>query len=105
VDHYRRAVRTRAREQALEQIAKSASASWDEPVHDDTLATLLAPLPESQREVIEMLKVAGMSLEEVARATSTSVGSVKQKVHRAYKKLRERMIALGLKKRESGELS
>jgi RNA polymerase sigma-70 factor (ECF subfamily) len=105
VDHYRRAVRTRAREQTLEQIAKSASASWDEPVHDDTLATLLAPLPESQREVIEMLKVAGMSLEEVARATSTSVGSVKQKVHRAYKKLRERMIALGLKKRESGELS
>src|ERR1019366_310142 len=50
---------------------------------DADLETILAHLPESQREVIEMLKVAGMSLEEVARATSSSVGSVKQKAHRA----------------------
>ena len=63
------------------------------------LETLLAPLPESQREVIEMLKVEGMSLEEVARATSSSVGSVKQKAHRAYKKLRETMSATGIQER------
>jgi RNA polymerase sigma-70 factor (ECF subfamily) len=49
---------------------------------------MLALLTESEREVIEMLKVMGMSLEEVARATSCTVGSVKQKAHRAYKKLR-----------------
>jgi DNA-directed RNA polymerase specialized sigma24 family protein len=30
-----------------------------------------------------------MSLEEVARATASSVGSVKLKAHRAYRKLRE----------------
>ena len=53
-----------------------------------SLQEMLAPLPESQREVIEMLKVAGMSLEEVARATSSSVGAVKQKAFRAYEKLR-----------------
>ena len=53
------------------------------------LETLLAGLPESQREVIAMLKISGMTLEEVARATSSSVGSVKQKAHRAYEKLRE----------------
>jgi RNA polymerase sigma-70 factor (ECF subfamily) len=35
-----------------------------------------------------MLKVSGMSLEEVARATACSVGSVKLKAHRAYEKLR-----------------
>jgi RNA polymerase sigma-70 factor (ECF subfamily) len=52
------------------------------------LEALLGELPESQREVITMLKVAGMSLEEVARATRSSVGSVKQKAHRAYEKLR-----------------
>jgi RNA polymerase sigma-70 factor (ECF subfamily) len=52
-----------------------------------------------------MLKVSGMSLEEVARATSSSVGSVKQKVHRAYKKLRETMGATGLAKGRSGGLS
>ena len=36
-----------------------------------------------------MLKVSGMSLEEVARATASSVGSVKLKAHRAYEKLRD----------------
>jgi RNA polymerase sigma-70 factor (ECF subfamily) len=49
---------------------------------------LLKDLPASQREVILMLKVSGLSLEEVAKATSSSVGSVKQKAHRAYEKLR-----------------
>jgi RNA polymerase sigma-70 factor (ECF subfamily) len=50
--------------------------------------TLIAVLPPSQREVVSMLKVSGMSLEEVARATASSVGSVKLKAHRAYEKLR-----------------
>ena len=35
-----------------------------------------------------MLKVSGLSVEEVARATGSSAGSVKQKAHRAYEKLR-----------------
>jgi RNA polymerase sigma-70 factor (ECF subfamily) len=52
------------------------------------LEQLLAELPDSQREVISLLKVSGLSLEEVARATSSTVGSVKQKAHRAYTKLR-----------------
>jgi RNA polymerase sigma-70 factor (ECF subfamily) len=49
---------------------------------------LIAVLPPSQREVVSMLKMSGMSLEEVARATASSVGSVKLKAHRAYEKLR-----------------
>ena len=53
------------------------------------LARLLGKLPQSQREVILMLKVSGMTLEEVAGSTATSVGAVKQKAHRAYQKLRE----------------
>jgi RNA polymerase sigma-70 factor, ECF subfamily len=36
-----------------------------------------------------MLKVGGLSLEEVALATSTTVGAVKQKAHRAYARLRK----------------
>jgi RNA polymerase sigma-70 factor (ECF subfamily) len=52
-----------------------------------------------------MLKVAGMSLEEVARATSSSVGSVKQKVHRAYEKLRAKMNEMAVRKGKSGEKS
>jgi RNA polymerase sigma-70 factor (ECF subfamily) len=53
---------------------------------------LLATLPEGQREVLMMLKVGGLSLEEVARATSSTVGAVKQKAHRAYERLRSLLL-------------
>src|ERR1700729_670990 len=96
VDHYRKAMRTRAHEQRLEETSTATATASGKSGQVDDLVDLLAPLPESQREVIEMLKVAGMSLEEVALATSSSVGSVKQKVHRAYKKLRETMNAMGI---------
>jgi RNA polymerase sigma-70 factor (ECF subfamily) len=105
VDHYRKSVRTAAGERQLEELSREVATVPRETDPVDGLNALLAPLPESQREVIEMLKVAGMSLEEVARATSSSVGSVKQKVHRAYKKLRETMSAAGFRKGQSGGLS
>ena len=35
-----------------------------------------------------MFKFSGMSIEEVARATSSTPGAVKQKAHRAYAALR-----------------
>jgi len=89
VDHYRKRVRAAASERELEELAKGAASVPFEAGSDGEFEALLAPLPLSQREVITMLKVEGMSLEEVARATSSTVGSVKQKVHRAYKKLRE----------------
>ena len=105
VDHYRKAIRTKAREQRLEDISELSVAIDGTSGSAENLEAFLAPLPESQREVIAMLKVAGMSLEEVARATSSSVGSVKQKVHRGYEKLREIMNAMDLKKGRSGGLS
>jgi RNA polymerase sigma-70 factor (ECF subfamily) len=46
-----------------------------------------------------------MSLEEVARATSSSVGSVKQKAHRAYETLRGRLSGAGIGKGRAGGLS
>jgi RNA polymerase sigma-70 factor, ECF subfamily len=49
---------------------------------------LLARLPPAQRETVLLLKVAGLSLEEVARSTGTSIGAVKQRAHRAYVTLR-----------------
>jgi RNA polymerase sigma-70 factor, ECF subfamily len=104
IDHYRRASRTTARERRLEEVPDVAATVPREEAQPDDLEMLLAPLSESQREVILMMKVAGMSLEEVARATSCSVGSVKQKVHRAYKNLRDTMNARGPKKGSSGGL-
>ena len=61
------------------------------PSEGEDFDQLVAALPDSQREVLVMLKVLGMSLEEVARATSSTVGAVKQKAHRAYVTLRRAM--------------
>jgi RNA polymerase sigma-70 factor, ECF subfamily len=98
IDHYRKAMRRSVREEPLGELPQVPGAAPAGPPGTPDLEVLLAPLPASQREVIEMLKIAGMSLEEVARATSCSVGSVKQKAHRAYEKLRDRLSALGLKR-------
>jgi RNA polymerase sigma-70 factor, ECF subfamily len=101
IDHFRKKTRAASREQHLEEIpdvASERSRTGDDP----DLRAMLAPLPESQREVIEMMKIAGMSLEEVARATSSSVGSVKQKVHRAYAKLREHLRGTAAKDETGG---
>jgi RNA polymerase sigma-70 factor, ECF subfamily len=102
VDHYRKSLRTTMREQRWEELSETAPGSLVQPQPAESLDELLAPLSDSQREVLEMLKVAGMSLEEVARATSSSVGSVKQKVHRAYEKLRRSMGLDELKKGQTG---
>ena len=88
VDHYRKAMRTTIRERELDVIAGTAAACAPAG-RSDELEALLAPLSSGEREIVEMLKVEGLSLEEVARATSATVGSVKQKAHRAYRKLRE----------------
>jgi RNA polymerase sigma-70 factor (ECF subfamily) len=88
VDHYRRAMRTTMRERELDEVAGTAQVAAAAG-RGDELDALLAPLSSGEREVVEMLKVEGLSLAEVARATSSTVGSVKQKAHRAYKKLRE----------------
>jgi RNA polymerase sigma-70 factor (ECF subfamily) len=87
VDHYRRTRRREDRERQLEALP-AAPAVQPDATHGPDVQAMLRELPESQREVLIMLKVSGMSIEEVARATSSSAGSVKQKAHRAYEKLR-----------------
>jgi RNA polymerase sigma-70 factor (ECF subfamily) len=105
VDHYRKAKRTEAREQRLDASSDIAEAPRDRPEGTPDLEALLANLPQSQREVIAMLKITGLSLEEVARATSSSVGSVKQKAHRAYEKLRKGLAGMGIVNARRGGLS
>lgn len=89
LDGYRKRRRRDSRETQVEVLPEIGAA--DPPPAEDAderFRRLLEHLPESQREVILMLKVSDMSLEEVARATSSTVGSIKQKAHRAYEKLR-----------------
>lgn len=87
VDSYRKRRRISLKEIVVEALSETASASR-ESAEVASFDQLIADLPASQREVLTLLKVNGLSLEEVARATSSSVGSVKQKAHRAYERLR-----------------
>src|SRR6266700_595630 len=88
VDGYRRRRRITLYEIAMDVLPERPVEAEDRnpgPAFD----TLIATLPEAQREVVTMLKVGGLTLEEVARATSSTVGAVKQKAHRAYERLRK----------------
>lgn len=88
VDDYRKRRRIRQYESATDSLPELASHEDARPVETLTFESLIADLPESQREVLTMLKVNGLTLEEVALATCSSVGAVKQKASRAYAKLR-----------------
>lgn len=88
VDAYRRYARRARREVAVEHLPEPVAPP---PRNERELALqpCLERLPESQREVVTMLKFTGMSVEEVARAMGTTAGAVKQKAHRAYLSLRQ----------------
>jgi RNA polymerase sigma-70 factor (ECF subfamily) len=88
LDGYRRKRRLESHEQAMDTVPEPTTFSGPSAPEPDDFSTIVAGLPPAQREVVTMLKVSGMSLEEVARATRSTVGAVKQKAHRAYEKLR-----------------
>jgi RNA polymerase sigma-70 factor (ECF subfamily) len=61
---------------------------------EDLEARLLAAvraLPPGQRDVILLHKYEGLSFDEVARATGTTVGAVKLRAFRGYETLRRRL--------------
>lgn len=88
LDGYRKRRRLESREVLVASVPDALYEAAPQTLHEGNFASLVASLPEAQREVLLMLKVSGMSLEEVAKATSSTVGAVKQKVHRAYTTLR-----------------
>jgi RNA polymerase sigma-70 factor (ECF subfamily) len=88
VDSYRKRQRIASRETSAYALPE-VPANEEDTSHLSPFEELVASLPESQREVLTMLKVNGLSIEEVARATSSTVGAVKQKAHRAYERLRK----------------
>ncbi len=92
VDSYRRRGRIASHDTAADALPEPP-VRQDETSNLPPFEVLMAALPESQREVLAMLKVNGLSIEEVARATSSTVGAIKQKAHRAYERLRKLLEA------------
>ncbi len=92
LDAYRRRRRLGSREVLVAGTPEPANAV---PAPGSGVMEVLYRLPDGQRVVFVMLKVVGMSLEEVARATSSTAGAIKQKAHRAYATLRSMLAAEG----------
>jgi RNA polymerase sigma-70 factor (ECF subfamily) len=88
VDAYRKKRRISSHESAVDSLPEAPPVDAHRAGDTPRFEELISSLPASQKEVITMLKVAGLSLEQVAEATSSSVGAVKQKAHRAYQRLR-----------------
>ncbi len=88
VDAYRKKRRITTHEAAVDSLPDLPPIRTNAAAEAPTFEELIASLPPSQKEVVTMLKVAGLSLEQIAEATSSSVGAVKQKAHRAYERLR-----------------
>jgi len=86
VDGYRKKQRVCLHETAMDVLPERAAHTSRAMLPE--FQALVAPLPAKQREVVTMLKVGGLSLEEIALATSSSVGAVKQRAFRAYERLR-----------------
>lgn len=57
------------------------------------LHTVLANLPDAQREVLTLRFVDGLPLEDIAKTLDIPLGTVKTRIHHAIKKLREDPIA------------
>lgn len=94
LDGDRRRNRLAAREVLVAAPPEQASHVTAEASKGPDVLQLLDQLPRSQREVVLLLKVSGMSVEEVAQVTLSSVGAIKQKAHRAYARLRD-LLARG----------
>jgi len=88
IDGYRRERRITVHEIAMD-VLPEPPAQVEQRGPLPGFGELVAELPDSQREVLTLLKVGGLSLEEVARATSSTVGAVKQMAHRGYQRLHD----------------
>lgn len=95
VDGYRSRLRIRLRERAVDALPDWRTSVNGHAEELPAFQTLIRPLPQGQREVVTMLKLTGMSLEEVAGATGSTVGAIKQKAHRAYETLRKLLVSQG----------
>ena len=85
-DNYRQRSRIASHETAMAVLPETSKRQG--AANPTTFDDLIAPLSERQRTVLTMLKVNGMSLDDVARATASTIGAVKQEAHRAYERLR-----------------
>jgi RNA polymerase sigma-70 factor, ECF subfamily len=90
-DHWRSRSRNVVCEQLDETMDWVDRRDLDVRDTDGAVHETLSILPESQRRVVVLLKVDGLSIRETARKLDISEAAVKVTAHRAYVKLRQTM--------------
>jgi RNA polymerase sigma-70 factor (ECF subfamily) len=86
---------------ALDPVSGNPGPDHDAQRNEDTVRVHeeLARLDEEYREAVVLRDLQGLSYDEVAEATGVPVGTVRSRIHRGRKMLRERLMA---PRRESG---
>lgn len=82
-------------EPGAEQIAVGGS-------FDHLVETALAELPDRYRRVVELVDIEGLSYRDAAEALAVPVGTVMSRLHRARRRIRDRLVAGGLVPAGSG---
>ena len=72
----------------LPEICLKAGSSQDLELRE-----AMEQLSPGQMEALSLTKVIGLSIEEAARRTGTSVGAMKVRVHRAYESLKRALLS------------
>ena len=92
-DHYRRKA---AEGRALERVAATVWAPTDSPATDavddrTAIASALAALSDEEREAVALRYGADLGIREIAKLLKTRETTVKGRLHRALRKLREEL--------------
>lgn len=85
VDHLRKVYKHEAKELGEDDAAQDSDE--DVVMARVSLDRLFGELPEKQAEVIELVKIGGLSIRETAEKTGQSESLVKVNIHRGLKKL------------------
>ncbi len=97
-DHYRKHGRETELSEESQEMLVSAQAAVSESLEEEQRAALvraaLERLPEAKREVLLMSRFQDLRYHEIARALGIAEGTVKVRVHRAMKDLREQFLQL-----------
>ena len=86
---YRRHESTAGLEVADKQMLPDKQAELNESMMQ--IETIINDLPEKQRMIIQLRDIEGYSYEEIAEVTGLNMSQVKVYLHRARKKIRERI--------------
>lgn len=86
---------------AYERLADDAGDASPESLvigqqFDAAVADALDRLPEKLRTVVELVDVGGLAYQEAADVLDVPVGTIMSRLHRARRRIRDRLIAAGL---------